>query len=556
MFNLGDKTQLRLIILHLLARSSRALTNAELTGLLGLPLHKVNRLLFSMTSEKKAFISHASGEYKFIGNKALLPAISPELSEYISGLKLSDGTSFESDYQQEIYPDETELLVTSLDDSGEPMAGEELEAAQDDLIEQDVPVEPATNSMPHDAMKGLDLSDSKALHVEQNELDSNVQSNDSNYDKEIPLSENIQEQLVSYELTSKEHAFLMAVSKRNVPVMVTQLVNELGLTKDEINKISTKLAEMGLIIISPLSTFNENIYKTSPTTKTALRHVIVVEESEQSSPSLNEDSVEQPVLSKTQDDESVDLKDLIVGVIQEHVTIDENSLVDTILVRHSGYSDGEVFDAIDALTASGRIIAGALEGTLAYTVKPTSDAPPVVLGADSQEIATDAPPSEQIAASDAAVTSVEPNNAQNVAPKDELPAQSAVQPKPEVNAEPEAPATAPTAAPAPAEAPGAAPAPAPVVEDKQPKSKKEPSSRKQPTKPLHVDDSLGQLSSSIDQMMAQVKSMSLSPTFDNHADIKKSLDSLSDYIKALEDENKKWRNFASLLSEGIKKSFE
>ena len=70
------------------------------------------------------------------------------------------------------------------------------------------------------------------------------------------------------------------------------------------------------------------------------------------------------------------------------------------------------------------------------------------------------------------------------------------------------------------------------------------------------DFSPQQISSEIQKRLEQLKSMNLTPNFQNHADIKTSLDSVSAYIKILEDENQKWRKFANTLGEGLKKAFD
>ena len=489
MFNVGDKTQMRLVILHLLARASRPLANNEITSLLGLPLHKVNRQLYSLTTERPPLIEFDDGAYRFTGNKSFLSPISIELSEYIGGLKLDDGASFDSDFQQDDYIDESEMIVTDL--------SEEKEASNqnpNDWQDKTVSIEPHQGKNEHDNP----VISSEIAETENELNDANpggkeewLHQNDLNLRKEFEMTTSNQENSEMISLSEKEYRLLKVLAAGSAPVMEQQILSETELSKEDLKDASEKLAELGFVIISVMPTFNENIYKASPQAKEALGKVVVNKSNDAVKKSITESNKTQSV------DPEQTIASIIIALITASEEIDEDRLIELISNSHPQFDIDQIEDAINELYADETIRLIPNEDAMIYAINYSKRASPV----------------------------------------------------------------APTAAPAAAPAAAQEEAMANSQEGQQKQPAKKASDNKKPkdaaiSSTSTNDFSPQQISSEIQKRLEQLKSMNLTPNFQNHADIKTSLDSVSAYIKILEDENQKWRKFANTLGEGLKKAFD
>lgn len=542
MFNVGDRDHMKLVVLHLLARASRPLANSEITDLLKFPLHKVNRLLSALISEKPAFVSqNEDGNYQFVGNKGLLKQISPEMSDFIGALKLSDGASFEAEFQQDDYVDEIEMTATSLD-------------SVTALSERDKSPEQQAESLLQESEKFVnDHSQASAFLAEkgnsdaiasdrdyaigsnattplfyQNDLEGIMKSH-----KESQLSQNNQDEVVSVRLTPKEHRFLSVISDSSSHMAQHQASIQADLGKDEAEKIAQKLSSLGLINISFIESFDEQLYKSTPAAKDALDKAIIVESDHEGEYAMTPESND--VVAKTES--GISLEKIVYGLISIHDQMEENELIDLVIRNHSGFNEEDVLSALDAMIDKKEITHSILNDVITYKVNlslPTKDE--IVTSSKATQPSSSAPqathdPIQEVLPGKQEVTpKVTPEVATDTIQK--LQPES-VDPVKDVKKKTKGTGAASQQELAP-----------------QAKTHQEIESQPKSQEPGLID-----AYHDIDKTVEMLMSLSMENDFDRHSEIQKSFESVALYIKRLEEENRKYKNFFGVFQESLKKTF-
>lgn len=542
MFNVGDRDHMKLVVLHLLARASRPLANSEITDLLKFPLHKVNRLLSALISEKPAFVSqNEDGNYQFVGNKGLLKQISPEMSDFIGALKLSDGASFEAEFQQDDYVDEIEMAATSLDSvtslsERDKSPGQQ---AKSPLQEPEKFVNDHSQASAFLAEKG----DSDAIASDrdyaigsnattplfyQNDLEGIMKSH-----KESQLSQNNQDEVVSVRLTPKEHRFLSVISDSSSHMAQHQASSQANLSKDEAEKIAQKLSSLGLINISFIESFDEQLYKSTPAAKDALDKAIIVESDHEGESAMTPESND--VVAKTET--GISLEKIVYGLISIHDKMEENELIDLVIKNHSGFNEEDVLSALDAMIDKKEIVHSILNDVITYKVNlslPTKDE--IVTSSKAAQSSSSAPQTahdpiqEVLPGKQETTPKVTPEVATDTIQK--LQPES-VEPVKDVKKKTKGTGAASQQELAP-----------------QAKTNQEMESQPKSQEPGLID-----AYQDIDKTVEMLMSLSMENDFDRHSEIQKSFESVALYIKRLEEENRKYKNFFGVFQESLKKTF-